>query len=203
MEGSAIAPPPQVQRQGYLILTMVMGIAGSFISMAAFAHGSYRVGPLIVEMKVKPATKGTTELAVSPISSAPLIHPGHAIADTHTGFLGFEGTVTGVYVADPALLAVKELADPKALADEIKKDGRSAAKKFGLRVGLVVLGGGAAGGFAVALIGMRTRRIFQGAIAGVIVVAILGVLAWQTYDIDKFKTVHFTSGSAIARTVHR
>ena len=58
MEGSAIAPPRQVQRQGYLILTIIMGIAGSFLAMAVWAHGTYRVGPLIVEMKVKPATKG-------------------------------------------------------------------------------------------------------------------------------------------------
>jgi hypothetical protein len=196
MEGSAIAPPRRVQRQGYLILTIIMGIAGSFVAMAAFAHGTYRVGPMIVKMEAFPATSGTTELAVEPISGAPLIKPGHAKATTHTGFLGFRGTVVGVYGDAFVPLAAKAVADPKSLADSIKADGKSAGKKFGLRVGLVVLGGGGAGGFAVALLGLRARRIFQGAISGVVVVAILGVLAWQTYDIDKFKTVQFNSPSA-------
>lgn len=198
MEGSAIAPPRQVQRQGYLILTILLGIAGSLIGMAAFAKGTYRVGPLIVEMSVMPSGSGTTELGVEPIRGAPLIRAGHAKADTHTGFLAFEGTVVGVQGDAFLPLAAKAVANPKALADEIKAEGKSAGRRFGLRVGLVVLGGGAAGGFAVALLGMRARRIFQGAAAGVIVVAILGVLAWQTYDIDEFSKVQFTSGSAVA-----
>ena len=203
MEGSAIAPPRQVQRQGYLVLTILLGIAGSLIAMAAFAKGTYRVGPLVVEMKAFPSGSGTTELGVEPISGAPVIKPGHAKADTHTGFLGFEGTVIGVYGEGFIDLASKVVANPKALADEIKAEGKSAGRKFGLRVGLVVLGGGAAGGFAVALLGMRPRRIFQGAAAGVLVVAILGVLAWQTYDIDKFSKVQFTSGSAVATGANR
>jgi hypothetical protein len=203
MEGSAIAPPRQVQRQGYLVLTIILGIAGSFIAMAAFAKGTYRVGPLLVEMKVFPAAKGSTELGVEPIPNAPLIKPGHAKADTHTGFLAFEGVVNGVYGEGLIELAAKQVANPKALADEIKADGKSAGRKFGLRVGLVVLGGGAAGGFAVALLGMRMRRVFQGAAAGVLVIAILGVLAWQTYDIDKFSEVQFTSGSAVAVVSNR
>ena len=203
MEGSAIAPPRQVQRQGYLVLTIILGIAGSFIAMAAFAKGTYRVGPLLVDMKVFPATKGTTELGVEPITGAPLIKPGHAKADTHTGFLGFEGTVIGVYGEGFIDLASTAVANPKALADEIKAEGKNAGRKFGLRVGLVVLGGGAAGGFAVALLGMRMRRVFQGAAAGVLVVAILGVLAWQTYDIDKFSQEQFTSGNAVAVVSNR
>jgi hypothetical protein len=203
MEGSAIAPPRQVQRQGYLVLTIILGIAGSFIGMAAFAKGTYRVGPLLVDMKVFPSSSGTSELGVEPIRGAPLIKPGHAKADTHTGFIAFEGTVTGVYGDALIPLAAKAVANPKALADEIKAEGKTAGRKFGLRVGLVVLGGGAAGGFAVALLGMRMRRVFQGAAAGVIVVAILGVLAWQTYDIDKFSEVQFTSGSAVAVVSNR
>lgn len=198
MEGSAIAPPRQVQRQGYLILTILLGIAGSLIAMAAFAKGTYRVGPLIVEMSAFPSGSGTTELGVEPIPNAPLLRPGHAKAETHTGFLGFKGTVIGI-PGDPFVPeAAKAIVNPKALADRIKEDGKSAGRKFGLRVGLVVLAGGAAGGFVVALLGMRMRRIFQGAIAGVLVVAILGILAWQTYDIDEFSKVRFTSGTAVA-----
>ncbi len=203
MEGSAIAPPRQVQRQGYLVLTILLGIAGSLISMAAFAKHEYRVGPLIVEMDVFPATSGTTELAVEPITGAPLIKAGRAKAETHTGFLGFRGTVIGVQGDAFVPLALNAVASPKSLADQIKAEGKSAGRRFGLRVGLVVLGGGAAGGFVVALLGMRARRIFQGAAAGVIVVAILGLIAWQTYDIDEFSKVQFRSGSAVAPDLNR
>jgi hypothetical protein len=203
MEGSAIAPPRQVKTQGYLVLTILLGIAGSLIAMAGFAKGTYRVGPLLVDMKVFPSGSGTTELGVEPISGAPLIKPGHTKTDTHTGFLAFEGIVTGVYGDALVPLAAQMVASPKSLADEIKAEGKTAGRKFGLRVGLVVLGGGAAGGFVVALLGMRMRRIFQGAAAGVIVVAILGVVAWQTYDIDKFSDVKFTSGSAVSTISNR
>ena len=203
MDGSALAPPRQVKTQGYLVLTILLGIAGSMIAMAAFAKGTYRVGPLIVEMSAFPATSGTTELGVSPLTNTPVTVARHAKADTHTGFLGFKGTVIGVGGEGFIPLAVESVASPKTLADEIKADGKSAGRRFGLRVGLVVLAGGSAGGFAVSLLGMRVRRIFQGAAAGVVVVAILGVLAWQTYDIDEFSKVQFTSGSAAAATANR
>lgn len=198
MEGSALAPPRQVQTQTYLILTILLGIAGSLIAMAAFARGTYRIGPLVVEMKAFPSGSGTTELGVQLPATIP-IKPGNAKADTHAGFLAFEARVVGVYGEGLIPAAAKAAANPKALADEIEAEGKSAARKFGLKVGLVVLGGGAAGGFAVALLGMRARRVFQGLIAGVIVVAILGVVAWQTYDVDKFSEVQFTSGSAIVQ----
>lgn len=196
MEGSAIAPPRQVSRQVYLLLSIILGIAGSMIAMAGFAKGTYRVGPMIVEMSVRPSHSGTTELGIQPIPGAPAIRSGNVVVETHSGFLGLEGTVIGVVGEASIPDALAAVQSPRSLADRIEADGKSAARRFGLRVALVVLAGGAAGGFAIALLGMKTRRIFQGAAAGVIVVAILGVLAWQTYDVDEFSKVQFRRGEA-------
>jgi len=193
MEGAALAPPRQVQRQGYLILTILLGIAGSGIAMAAFAKGSYRVGPLIVEMQVKPATKGTTELSVQFAQLG--LTAGDTKADTHAGFLAFDGRVTGVYSGAFSAAAATATKDPLSLATTIRDDGKKAMEKFLLKTGLIVIAGGAAGGFAIALVGLKTRRIFQGMIAGVLVVGALGILAWKTYDIDKFSTAKFAPPS--------
>jgi len=189
MEGAALAPPRQVQRQGYLILTILLGIAGSGIGMAAFAKGSYRVGPFIVEMSVKPATKGTTSLSVEVAQLG--LTAGKTKADTHAGFLAFDGRVTGIYGSAFAAQAVAGSKDPLTLATTIRDDGKKAIQKFLLKTGLIVLAGGAAGGFAIALVGLKTRRVFQGLIAGVLVVGVLGILAWKTYDINKFSTAKF------------
>jgi len=191
MEGAALAPPRQVARQGYLILTILLGIAGSGIAMAAFAHGSYRVGPLIVEMSVKPATKGTTQVG-SEFARLGL-QAGTAKAETHAGFLALKGTITGLYSQSISPQAVLDTQDPLTLAKTIRDQGKTAVKKVLLRVALVVIGGGAAGGAVVALIGLKTRRVFQGLLAGIVVVGVLGLIAWKTYDIDKFATAKFSA----------
>ena len=189
MEGSAIAPPKQVAQKSYLIVTVLLGIAGSFIAMAAFGSHTYGVGPLLVEMKVKPSTEGTTTLVISYAQLG--LKAGSSSVNTHSGFLGLEGNIVGLIgfsVNPDAIVATK---DPATLATYIKTQGKTAIRKFLLRLGLIVLGGGAAGGAVIALVGLKTRRIFQGAIAGVLAVGVLGLVAWQTYDIDKFKGINF------------
>jgi len=193
MEGSALAPPRQVTRQGYLVVTILLGIGGSLVALAAFGHGTYRVGPLLMEMSVKPATSGTTELGVEFAQLG--LKGGTAKTETHSGFLALRGSVVGIIGDASALEAVQVTRDPLTLAKAIRDQGKTAFRKFAIRLGLVTLGGGAAGGAAIALIGLKTRRMFQGMLAGVLVVGILGLLAWQTYDIDKFQKVGFSTAA--------
>ena len=196
MEGSAIAPPKTVTRQGYLIVTLLLGIAGSLVALYGFGKGTYRVGPLLVEMSVRPDTSGTTELGVRFAQLG--LKAGSVETKTHEGLLAIRGTVVdlvgGESVAPDAILATK---DPASLARTIRDQGKDAFRKFAIRLGLVTVAGGAAGGFAIALVGLKTRRLFQGALAGVIVVGALGLLAWQTYDIDKLNGVQFKPPSAL------
>ncbi len=195
MDGSAIAPPHQVAQVRWLIASMLLGAAGSLVAIAAFGSAPYRVGPIVMEMKMKPSTSGTTELAVN---VAGQLSPGFTEANTHTGFLTFRGTVISVVgeTSRPdALLATK---DPYSLATFMKEGGGTAIRKFILRIGLLTLAGGAAGGMAVAAIGMRARRILQGMVAGVVLVGALGAIAYQTYDIEAFRKVQFrTAGSVV------
>jgi hypothetical protein len=197
MEGSAIAPPKQVARQGYLIVTVLLGIAGSLIAMAAFGAHEYRVGPFLVDMSVKPATEGKTVLGVGLTQYG--LTAGTAEANTHSGFLEIKGTVTGIIGTSLTPDAIAATKDPATLAKFIQTEGKTAMRKYLLRLGLVVLAGGAAGGAVIALIGLKTRRLFQGAIAGVLVVGILGLFAWQTYDLSKFNGLNF-KGPTVAST---
>jgi hypothetical protein len=193
MDGAAMAPPRTTSRQIYLILTILLGIAGSLGAVAAFGEGEYRVGPMLVRMKVTPSTEGTTKLAVEYAQLG--LTAGGAAVKTHSGFLSFEGDVTGVIGTANAPASVLATKDPITLAETIRDQGKTAFRKFGLRLGLVTLGGGAAGGFLIALAGLKTRRLFQGMAAGVLVVAILGLIAWKTYDIRKFDGVRFVKPS--------
>jgi hypothetical protein len=198
MDGSALAPPKQVAQKSYLIVTVLLGIAGSLVAMAAFSAHAYRVGPLLVDMSVKPSTEGTTTLGV--VYAQLGLKAGTAKVNTHSGFLALEGNVTGVIGTSVDLDTIAATKDPATLAKVIQTEGKTAMRKFLLRLGLIVLGGGAAGGAVIALVGLKTRRIFQGALAGVLVVGVLGLIAWQTYDIDKFKGLNFGAPSVASST---
>ncbi len=195
--GEALAPAHEVASYRFMVAAMILGAAGSMIALAAFSAHNYTVGPLVVEMQVMPATSGTTELAFEPVRE--VIRTGHAEAETHQGFVSLRGTVVGVIgeasVAEAALIATR---GPKALAETIRDEGNDAFRRFGLRVGWLTLAGGGAGGMAIALFGMKARRILQGALGGLLVVAALGLVAWQTYDIDKFDQVQFRQAGQAA-----
>jgi hypothetical protein len=197
MEGSAIAPPHQVGQKRFMIAAMLLGAAGSMIAIAAFGEGRYSVGPMVIEMQAKPATSGTTELGVNPV---PGLQSGIAKADTHAGFLAFRGTVVGVIGGESNISSTLALLkDPESLATTIRDQGKDAFRRFGIRLGWLTLAGGGAGGLAISLIGMKTRRVLQGALGGVILVGALGLVAWQTYDIDKFSQVQFRqAGQAVS-----
>jgi hypothetical protein len=193
MEGSALAPPHQVAQKRFMIAAMLLGAAGSLIGLAGFSSHDYRVGALVMKMEVRPETSGTTELAVEPVRT---LQTGFAEAETHMGFLAVRGTVIGIIGEASLLDAVEITKDPLALAEYVKEQGKDAARRFLLRTGLITIGGGGAGGLVIALFGMKARRILQGAAAGLIVVGVLGLVAWQTYDIEKFEQTQFRPGAA-------
>jgi hypothetical protein len=190
MDGAALPPAPVRGHLGALIASAVLGIVGSLAGIAAFGHGTYPIGPLSVELSVKPGGSGTTELAVAPAITG--LDPGHTTTNTHSGYLQFRGTVVGITRPSALVDAKRFAADPFTLATFIRDDGQVALKKVGIRAGIAALAGGAAGGGAIALFGMRPKRVLQSAIAGVAIVAILGVVAWRTYNVNSFARSTFT-----------
>ena len=197
--GEALAPPHQVSSYRYMVAALILGAAGSLAALAAFSAHDYRVGPVVMRLAIQPDTSGNTQLSVNPIRT---LRSGVAEAETHQGFLSLRGTVVGVsgeaFLPD-AILATK---DPKSLATTIRDEGKGAFRSFGIRVAWMTLAGGGAGGMAIALFGMKARRILQGALGGLIVVGILGLVAWQTYDIDKLDQTQFKQAgqAAVYRT---
>ena len=196
--GEAVAPAHEVASYRFMVAAMILGAAGSMIALAAFSAHNYRVGPYVMEMKVFPSTSGMTELAVEPVR--PVIPTGFAEAETHLGFVSFRGTLNGLVGSEAFVDEVVTVVTggPKALAESIRDEGEDAFRRFGLRVGWLTLAGGGAGGMAIALFGMKARRILQGALGGLILVAALGLVAWQTYDIDKFDDVRFRQAGQAA-----
>ena len=194
--GEALAPAHEVSSYRYMVAALIFGAAGSMIALAAFSAHNYRVGPLVMELQMLPDTSGKTEFAVEPVRD--VIRTGSAEATTHAGFLAFRGTVVGV-VGEAALPdAVLAIRSPTTLAETIRDEGEDAFRRFGIRVGWLTLAGGGAGGMAIALFGMKARRILQGALGGVILVGALGLVAWQTYDIEKFEQVQFRQAGQAA-----
>lgn len=190
---AVVAPPKQVSQWRWLVVTILLGFAGSLIAVAYFANGEYPFGPLLVDLSVKPAASGTTTLAIEPIRG---LNAGHATAHTHAGFLSLKATVVNVSGTIVDVSALADTKDPETLATFLKHQAKDDAQKFALRAGLVALAGGACGGALVGLIGLRPRRLFQGAIAGLLLFGILAFIAYQTYDPGKFSNAPFKQGIA-------
>jgi hypothetical protein len=202
MDGAALPPPRQVGRLAYLLAALVLGAAGSMVALATFATGTYRVGPLVVELAVRPSTTGTTELGIT--APVPAFPKGVARRETHEGFLAGRATVVGVALsgADEAR-ALPLVATPRDLARTLREDGKDALRRFAIKVGLLTLAGGAAGGLVVALAGLKLRRVLQGALAGLVLVGALGVWAWRTYDVERFSGAAFRVEAAASAPARR
>lgn len=188
MEGltpQVLAPVRSHASRWWLLITFVLGAAGALSGVALFAKGTYLVTPFEVELSAMPSFSGNTELSVRPV---PGLEPGFAEASTHWSPMTFRMTVVGV---TDAAEAARFLANPFALAGHLRfsEQGKDAIGKFGMRLGLVAGGGGAAGGL-IASFG-RWRRVPGGILAAILVVGIIGLLVHQTYDINEFRETRF------------
>lgn len=177
------------------LLPVLLGVGGSLGAVAAFGEGTYDVAPFDVKMKVGFGATGQTRLA---IEAPGLGNPGVARADTHSGPLRFGGTITGVDATALATAVVEttaskneqlDPANPRSVALFIAQNGKSAARSFGIKVGLLAAGGSLIGGLAGAL--GKPKQSIAGLVAGVAVVGVLGLVAGQTYDTTAFEGTRF------------
>ncbi|HVL88963.1 MAG TPA: hypothetical protein VM841_01885 [Actinomycetota bacterium] len=182
------------------LLPVLLGVGGSIGAVAAFGEGTYDVAPFDVKMKVSFGSQGQTRLG---IEAPALGNPGVAVADTHSGPLRFNGTITGVDAGSLATAVVQTAgardeqlnpADPRSVAVFVAQNGKSAARSFGIKVGLIAAGGSLIGGLAGAL--GKPKQAIAGLIAGVAVVGVLGLVAGQTYDTSAFEGTRFEQTSS-------
>jgi len=177
------------------LLPVLLGVGGSIGAVAALGNGTYDVAPFEVKMDVGFGVSGQTRLAID----APLLgQPGVARAGTHAGPLRFGGTIVGVD-ADALATAVIETvgsneeqldpANPRSVALFIAQNGKSAARSFGIKVGLLAAGGSLIGGLAGAL--GKPKQTIAGVVAGTALIGVLGLIAAQTYDTTAFEGTRF------------
>lgn len=174
----------------WIAVTVLAGAAGALAAVGLFSKSEYTIPPFRVELSAVPSLSGDTELSVRPL---PGLEPGFAEASTHRSPITFRMTVLGV---ESAAEAARLVADPHTLAEHLRfsEQGRDAVRDFGIRLGLIALAGGAAGGVAVSF--GRWRRIVGGVLAGALVVGVVAVLLHQTYEVDEFRNARFRPAAA-------
>jgi len=178
----------------WILATIAAGIAGSFGAIGVAGSGTYEVAPFQVELRAIPAPLGETVLAKKVAG----IEPGRAEAGTHNAPMVYKATITGLSVGDRLTNTDPQLvATPEAMADFLSEQGKDAIRSFGIKLAIVSVGGGAIGGIGVALAGMRWRRIAGGALAGLLTLAVVGVLTQQTYDKSEFQKTSFVADESI------
>lgn len=169
----------------WIAVTLVAGAIGALGAVSSFGGGTYTITPLRVELSAKAALQGSTQLSVRPL---PGIQPAHAEAGTHQSPMTVRMTVVGVdakaLVKHPTLFA-----NPFNLASYIREEGKDAFKDFATRLIMLAISGGAAGGLVVSF--GRWKRIAGGALAGVLVLGIIGGLLYATYDVGEFRNTKF------------
>lgn len=180
-----------------LILPVLLGVAGSLGAVSALGKGTYDVAPLKVKMSVSVAGSGSTTMSME----AAGFTPGKSAAATHDSPLEFGAVIVGVDAAGLARAVVEnnvasgptseplDPTKPELVSRYLADNGKSAARSFGIKVGLLALGGGliAAG---IGALG-KPKRSIAGAVAGLLVVGVLGLIAQQTYDVTGFQNTQF------------
>jgi hypothetical protein len=168
----------------WMLVTLIAGIGGAAGAVAVGGHGVYDIPPFRAELRARPAVSGKTEIAVR----APVIGRAHAEAKTHTSPIAFRVTITGISgKATASDLAA--LRNPRDLASLIGRQDSAAVRSFAIKVGLLALGGGFAGGLVVSM--GRWKRMLGGALAGLLAIAIVGAFVEATYNTDAFAKTHF------------
>lgn len=178
----------------WILVTVLAGVGGSAAAIGVAGSGTYEVAPFDVELRAIPAPQGKTVLAKQTAG----IEPGRAEAGTHNAPMEFKATITGISVGDRLTNTDAQLvATPEGMAAFMGEQGKDAVRSFGIKLAIVGTGGGALAGFGTALAGMRWRRIAGGAVAGLLSLAVVGVLTQQTYDSSEFEKTSFVADESI------
>jgi hypothetical protein len=187
MQPSTLAPGTRKPAQWWVLVTALAGALGALVAIAGGGKGTYNVAPFELEMRAFPAAQGKTEFAIKQVGE---LAPGHAEAGTHRSPIVFRVTIVGL-ASDLAPSDLADIRTPRAFADKIASDGKSAARSFGLKLGMLAITGSLAAGGVCSLFGRRWRRMVGALLAGVLTFGVIGLLVQQTYDKGEFLKTRF------------
>lgn len=185
MEPSTLAPRAARPAKWWFVVTLAAGALGAAITVGIAGKGTYDVAPFKIELRAWPAPLGKTELAIGAVQG---LVPSHAEAGTHKAPLGFRATIKSL--SAPA--AADDLAvgrSPKEFYDFLTANGKRAMVSFGIKLALLALVGGGALGAAISM--GRWQRILGGALAGLVTLALVGLLVQRTYDSEQFAKTRY------------
>ena len=195
MEPSVLAPGKRKPNAIWLLITLVAGISGAMGAIATGGTGTYEVGPFTMELQARPDAYGKTELAVRKVEQ---FAPGHAEAGTHKAPMAFRATIVGV---NPRSIVSSDRAivtNPYEMARFMGEEGKGAMRAFAIKLAGLAAAGAAAAGVAISL--GRWRRIIGATVAGILALAVVGVMTKQTYDAKEFLKTRFVVESAPSPT---
>jgi hypothetical protein len=186
VEPSTLAPTKKKPAKWWFAVTLLSGALGSAVAIGAAGKGTYDVAPFKVELRAWPAALGKTELAIGQVQG---LLPSHAEAGTHRAPMDFKATIVGLSApAAPDDLRVGT--SPEDFKKFLEENGKHAMVKFGIKLALLSLIGGALAGLGVSM--GRWRRIAGGALAGLLALLVVGLMVQSTYDGKQFSKTRYT-----------
>jgi hypothetical protein len=188
MDPSVLATGPVKPPRWWILVIAAAGAAGSLGTVAVAGKGTYDIAPFKVRLQALPAPLGETVLEVQPLEGL-LSLPARAEAGTHASPVVAKATVVGVTGGGLVRSDRRLLTSPYDFASFMGSDGKDAIRSFAVLLGGLSIGGGALGGLLLSF--GRYRRIFGGALAGVLAFSGIGVAMQQTYDTNEFQKTCF------------
>jgi hypothetical protein len=171
---------------GLLLLSVVVGLAGAALGMAAWGATSVDMGPFRVRL-AGGFGHGVTEVGLPPF--------GRLTADTHTAPLHMTATLEDLNV--PELAGALRRRSVDAIVAEVEHDAEGSITPFALRLlGIAVAG---ATLLAVPAFWRRWRRVAIASLAALLVVGGSEVAAWGTYRPNAFLSPTYSGSLRLAR----
>ncbi|HBV97507.1 MAG: hypothetical protein JL50_07960 [Peptococcaceae bacterium BICA1-7] len=153
----------------------------AFIFISLMGHQSFRIEALEVQMGIRPAVLGRTVVEMPPLANV--------MANTHSTPLSLDLSIRSI-----DLQSVQQMLEKKeinaGMFDSVAKDLRRAAVILALKILLLSAAGGA---FGVFILQRRPGlKHLWGAMAATLVMGVLLLGTYATYDINRFKNPEYT-----------
>ncbi|MBS3908637.1 MAG: metallophosphoesterase [Actinobacteria bacterium] len=166
---------------------LAAALLASVVFAALFGQSSYDINGFRLGLSASPSYRGDTELAIPPF--------GEISARTHGTPLKLKVAFERIYPSRLAQVA-NDIDNGGELVDRLEADGRSAFRRFVLRLIAIAALGGALG--AALTPRRRLLKAGAGALAGAFLVGSLLLATYRTFDVEAFKQPRYSGALTAA-----